>query len=87
MDAASYRRMVNAPDWNLPLWTDEYVPYDSPSAQIPGYIDLGLNAEYRASSKVAVWAKGGNLLGNAIQKEALFARRGAFFTLGLSVNL
>ena len=86
MDAASYRRMVNVPDWNLPLWS-EYNPYDTPAVQIPGYIDLGLNAEYRASSKVAVWAKGGNLLGNAIQREAMFARRGAFFTLGLSVNL
>ena len=86
MDAASYRRMVNVPDWNLPLWS-EYNPYDTPAAQIPGYIDLGLNAEYRASSKVAVWAKGGNLLGNAIQREAMFARRGVFFTLGLSVNL
>lgn len=86
MDAASYRRMVNAPDWNLPLWS-EYIPYDSPSVQIPGYIDLGLNAEYRMSGKMAIWAKGGNLLGNAIQREAMFVRRGAFFTLGLSVNL
>ncbi len=86
MDAASYRRMVNVPDWNLPLWS-EFNPYDTPAAQIPGYIDLGVNAEYRASSKMSVWAKGGNLLGNAIQREAMFARRGAFFTLGLSVNL
>ena len=87
MDAASYRRSVNFTETWLDL-SSSMTPLDyAVNLKVPGYIDLGVNAEYRASTRVSLWAKGGNLLGNAIQREAMFARRGAFFTLGLSVNL
>ena len=54
---------------------------------IPGYADLGLTAEYVTSRALSFWAKGGNLLGMTIQRNPLYAVKGPYFTLGISLKL
>ena len=54
---------------------------------IPGYADLGLAAEYVTSRALSFWARGGNLLGMTIQRNPLYAVKGPYFTLGISLKL
>ncbi len=56
-------------------------------ARLPGYADLGLNAEYCVNRKFSVWARGGNLLGMTVQRSILYAEKGPYFTLGICLNL
>lgn len=55
--------------------------------QIPGYVDLGVNFEYAVSRVLSVWARGGNLLNMAIQRNPLYAQKGASATVGICLNL
>lgn len=57
------------------------------AATIPGYADLGAEAEYRFNRKMSFWARGGNLLGMTIQRELLYAEKGPYFTAGICLNL
>lgn len=57
------------------------------SIRIPGYVDLGLSAEYVTSRGLSFWARGGNLLGMTIQRVPLYAEKGPYFTLGFSLKL
>lgn len=54
---------------------------------IPGYVDLGVNVTYKINQKWSVWAKGGNLLNDAVQQYFMHCERGAEFTLGFCWNL
>lgn len=54
---------------------------------VPGYIDLGVNAEYRLNSRWAFWAEGGNLLNQTIQKTPGYARQGVNFTAGICLRI
>lgn len=54
---------------------------------VPGYADLGVFAEYAFRRNFSVWARGGNLLGMNIQRNPLYAEKGAYFTLGICLNL
>lgn len=54
---------------------------------IPGYIDLGVNCEYAVNRVFSVWARGGNLLNMAIQRNPLFAEKGVSATVGICLNL
>ncbi len=56
-------------------------------ARVPGYADLGVNAEYAVNRKFSVWARGGNLLGMTIQRNLLYAEKGPYFTAGICLNL
>ncbi len=55
--------------------------------RISGYADLGLYLEYRHTTKLSFWARGGNLLFMNIQKTPFYAERGANFTAGICLNL
>lgn len=59
----------------------------SQAAKVPGYADLGLNLEYRTSSSLSVWLRGGNLLDMTIQRNLLYAEDGVYFTAGVCLNL
>lgn len=59
--------------------------YDS--LKIPGWVDLGLSAEYRYTRKLSFWLYGGNLLNMTVQRTPLIAERGASFTIGVTLNL
>ena len=54
---------------------------------LPGYADLGLSAEYVTSRSLSFWIKGGNLLGMSIQKHPLYAVKGPYATVGISLKL
>ncbi len=56
-------------------------------ASIPGYADLGVNAEFVVNRKFSVWARGGNLLGMTVQRSPLYAEKGSYFTAGICLNL
>ncbi len=55
--------------------------------KISGYADLGLYLEYRSSTKLSFWVRGGNLLFMNIQKSPFYAEKGANFTAGICLNL
>lgn len=57
------------------------------SCTIPGWVDLGLSAEYKLNNMFTVWAKGGNLLNQTVRKSLLVAEKGPYFTLGVCLNL
>ena len=65
------------------LYSDGFVQ----AAKVPGYADLGLNLEYRTSSSLSVWLRGGNLLDMTIQRNLLYAEDGVYFTAGVCLNL
>ena len=56
------------------------------SFRVPGWVDLGLFAEYRFTHRFGFWAKGGNLLNQTVQQTPLHAEAGAYFTVGIVLN-
>ena len=54
--------------------------------RVPGWVDLGLFAEYRFTHRMGFWAKGGNLLNQAVQRTPLVAEAGMYFTAGIVLN-
>ncbi len=55
--------------------------------RIPGWFDLGLQAEFAFTRKLSFWVEAGNLLFQPIQRTPLYAERGASVTAGLTLNL
>lgn len=56
-------------------------------ARIPWYADLGVYFEYSFNRRWSIWARGGNLLNMTIQRNPLFAEKGASATVGICLNL
>ena len=54
---------------------------------VPGYVDLGIYAEYVTARSLSLWMRAGNLLNQTIQKTPLYAEKGVHFTVGICVNL
>ena len=54
--------------------------------RLPGWVDLGVFAEYRFTHRFGFWAKGGNLLNQAVQRIPLVAEAGMYFTAGIVLN-
>ena len=54
--------------------------------RIPGWVDLGVFAEYRFTHRFGFWAKGGNLLNQVVQRTPLHAEAGMYFTAGILLN-
>ena len=54
--------------------------------RLPGWVDLGLFAEYRFTHNFGFWAKGGNLLDQVVHKTPLQAEAGMYFTAGIVLN-
>jgi hypothetical protein len=54
--------------------------------RLPGWVDLGLFAEYRFTHRFGFWAKGGNLLNQVVQRTPLHAEAGMYFTGGIVLN-
>jgi len=57
------------------------------TAQVPGWVDLGLYGRYVINPRWAVWAKAGNLLGQPVQHYFLRPEKGPYGTLGVTFNL
>ena len=65
------------------------LPYEEgsgPVYAIPGWVDLGVFAEYRFTHRFGFWAKGGNLLNQVVQRTPLVAEAGMYFTAGIVLN-
>ena len=60
--------------------------YRGTELSVPGWLDLGVMAEYRFTHQIGFWVKGGNLLNQAIQRNPLHAEAGMYFTLGILLN-
>lgn len=56
-------------------------------AEVPGYVDLGLDFEYRFSSRLGVWMNAGNLLGMKIERHPGYVVDGQYITLGVLLKL
>ena len=57
------------------------------TCEVPGWVDLSANLEYRFSRKMSFWAKGGNLLGQTIMRNYGVAEKGPYATLGICLIL
>lgn len=55
--------------------------------KIPGYVDLGISAEYAYNRKLSFWLRGGNLCCMTIQRTPLYAEGGISVTAGICLNL
>ena len=66
---------------------DGIIEYAGSEATIPGWLDLGIRAEYRLNRRLGLWIRGGNLLGQKIQRNVLYAEKGLSVTGGVIVNL
>ncbi len=81
--------------WAQKLWTG--VTLDASSGRealnmedetdLPSWFDLGINAEYRISSRWGAWIKGGNILGQKVQKIPGYVEKGPWITAGISLSL
>ncbi len=81
-------QFASARDGHMRMYT--FYSYGDPVAvytTIPGYADLGVNAEFAVNRKFSVWARGGNLLNMTIQRSPLYAEKGPYFTAGICLNL
>lgn len=58
-----------------------------PAGAVPGFVDLGLQGNFRATPAIGLWLKAGNLLNQNIERVPFFAEKGPYFTLGFSLNL
>jgi len=54
---------------------------------LPGYVDLGINGEYRINTKWAIWLEANNLLNMEIHRNPFYAQSGIWFTAGATLNL
>lgn len=52
-----------------------------------GWLDLGVQLEYKFAGKFSVWAKGGNLLNQEVMRNCMYAEKGPYFTLGICTSL
>ena len=66
---------------------DGIIEYSGSRATIPGWLNLGIRAEYRLNRRLGLWIRGGNLLGQKIQRNVLYAEKGVSVTGGVIFNL
>ena len=66
---------------------DVYISYEKYiDCHMPGWVDLGVTAEYRLNSRLSLWAEGRNLLNQTVMRDFLIAEKGRYFTAGICLN-
>ena len=55
--------------------------------RIKAWGDLGAYFEYKHTSRLSFWLRGGNLLFQTIQRNPMYAEKGGNFTLGICLNM
>lgn len=71
----------------------DYTPKMNPNKQVtlyvnaPGWVDLGVNAEFKVTNKFSLWLKGGNLLNKVVMRNFLIAEKGPYVTAGVCLVL
>ena len=78
-------------NWNSRIFAGISAEYqskrDSALFPVDGFVNLGLEGEYRLNSYLSAWAKFGNLLNQKIAVSPLHIEDGIFFTAGICLNL
>lgn len=54
---------------------------------VPAYLDLGMQAHFQMTPVVGLWSRFGNLLNATVERVPFYARKGPFFTVGVSLTL
>ena len=54
---------------------------------LPGFVDLGFLGDFQFTRKLGFWVKGGNLLGQTVQRVPFYAEKGVCFTIGARLIL
>ena len=57
------------------------------AVKVPGYLDLGLNAEFKYNQRLSFWLRSGNLLCQNVYQQVLFSQKSPWATLGLTFSL
>ena len=66
---------------------DLYTSYSSYSdCHVPGWIDLGVTAEFRMNNHFSLWAEGRNLLNQTVMRNFMIAEKGPYVTAGICLN-
>ena len=60
---------------------------DAGKEPMPGYANVGVNAEYRFNRHWGVWIEGANLLGMEIERFPGYVEKGPYATLGITLKL
>jgi len=55
--------------------------------KVPGFVDLGVQANFQVTHHLGLWIKGANLLNQTIQRVPLYAEQGIYFTVGVTFSL
>ena len=72
---------------SVDMATNRSVVMDDATRIIPGYVNLGVNAEYRVNKRLGFWLKGYNLLGQEIRISPIYSEAGPAVTLGATFSL
>ena len=52
----------------------------------PGWLDLGVSAEFKATSRFSLWVEGRNLLNQTVMRNFMVAEKGPYVTAGICLN-
>lgn len=55
--------------------------------KVPGFVDLGVQANFRMTRHLGLWVKGANLLNQPIQRVPMYAEQGIYFTVGATFSI
>ncbi len=55
--------------------------------KLPGFVDLGVQANFQVTHHLGLWIKGANLLNQAIQRVPMYAEQGIYFTVGATFSI
>ena len=69
------------------LWCEAQTARDALNYPVKGFVNLGVDAEYKIDSMLGVWAKIGNILNQDIALSPLHIENGIYFTAGISLDL
>lgn len=61
------------------LWMEQ-------ETSLPGWVNLGVSAEYKVGTKWGVWVEGGNLLCQEIWRNPVYAEKDPYATLGICLK-
>ena len=64
-----------------------YIAFDNKfDCHVPGWVDLGVTAEFRANNRFSIWAEGRNLLNQTVMRNFMIVEKGPYFTAGICLN-
>lgn len=55
--------------------------------KVPGFVDLGVQANFQMTRHLGFWIKGANLLNQSIQRVPMYAEQGIYFTVGATFSI